>query len=295
MERPEDPRRALILILLASACFATMWAATRALPGSVGPFETVFFRGVVGTILGAAIHVVRGIPFRPQARVVLLVRSAAGALALLCTYGAIQTAGCEIATANMLLKTAPLWVVLMSRPVLGERPGARAKVALLVGLAGAALALGPSHASERLGIALGLLSGVLSAAAYLSVRWLASTDDPNTIVTCFAAFLALATAPVVAAHVARDGLPDGRALALYLLIGTAGTSAQLFMTNAFRHASAAVVSISGLAEIGFTALLSIAIFHEAPTWNAAVGGGLAVAAGIWATQPGNRQPAPAES
>jgi drug/metabolite transporter (DMT)-like permease len=296
MERPEDPRRALILILLASACFAAMWAGTRALrdlPGSIGPVETVFYRGLVGTILGLGIHAARGIPFRPQAKLVLLVRSATGALALLCTYGAIQSAGCEIATANLLLKTAPLWVVLLSRPVLGERPGSRAKAALVVGLAGVALALGPSHASERLGVGLGLLSGVLSASAYLAVRWLTSIDDPTTIVTCFAGFLALATAPIVGVRVAREGLPDGRVLGVLLLIGVAGTSAQLFMTNAFRHASAAAVSISGLAEVGFTALLSLALYHETPTWNAAVGGGLAVAAGVWATA--ERRPAPVES
>lgn len=294
MERTDDPRRALVLILLASASFACMWASTRALrevaPG-VTPLETVFFRGVIGTIAGAAIHAWRGIPFRPRNKVVLVVRSATGMLALLCTFAAIQMAHTEIATANLLYKTAPLWVVLLSKPILGEAPGGRAKTALIVGLAGSALALGPSGEGERLGVALGLLSSVFTASAYMSIRRLVATEDPTTIVTCFTAFLAVSMAPFVAVHLWRSW-PSPRALGLLVLVGVAGTAAQLFMTNAYRHATAAAVSVASLAEVGFTALASFVIFREMPTWNVALGGGLAVAAGVWATSARARDATP---
>src|SRR4051794_20012265 len=116
----EDPRRALVLILLASASFAGMAAGVKALSPAVGTVETVFFRGLIGLLVGTALHVGRGLTFEPHAKWVIVTRAVTGGAALLCYYGAIHDFGCELGTANLLLKTAPLWVVLLSSRLLGE-------------------------------------------------------------------------------------------------------------------------------------------------------------------------------
>jgi drug/metabolite transporter (DMT)-like permease len=291
-EKGDDPKRAFVLILLASASFAGMVASVKALPPEIATVETVFFRGIVGVVVGAAIHLARGLAFRPQAIGVNLVRSTSGGLALLCYYGAVHDHGCEIATANLLLKTAPLWVSLLSAPLLGESTGPRTRLALVMGTAGAALTLGPAPASERLGVALALASGLFSAGAYLSVRRLAASDHPVSIVTFFTACLTLATGPFAVTALVRDGVPAPRVLALLVSVGVCGTAGQLFMTNAYRHASAAVVSIGGLAEIGFAAVLSVALFGDRPSLYAGAGGALAVVAGVIATWPAKAQTRP---
>src|SRR4051812_43683350 len=93
-EPRDDPRRALVLILLASASFAGMVATVKGLPKDVTTFETVFFRGLVGVVVGSVLHAALGLSFRPKAIGINLTRSVSGGLALLCYYGAVHEHGC---------------------------------------------------------------------------------------------------------------------------------------------------------------------------------------------------------
>jgi drug/metabolite transporter (DMT)-like permease len=283
---PQSPRRAFLLSAISSACFAGMFASLKLLPPRIGSLESLFYRGLIGVITCAAVLRIRGARFRPGSWRVNLLRSLCGVIAILCQYFAIHEAGCELATANLLSQAAPLWILLLSAPILGERPGPRAKIALAVGLLGTALALGPSHASERLGLGLALTSGAFSAFALLSVRKLASTEDATSVVLFFMGFAALVMLPFAAAALRRHGVGEPRELLLLLLVGGLGTAGQLFMTQAYRYASASTVSIAGLLQVVFAAVLSFTLIGApAPSWTAIAGGILVVTAGLFVTEP----------
>src|SRR5581483_7545863 len=195
----ERPLLAFAFSLAASLAFTGMSVSVRALGPAVGTPETVFFRGLAGGLLGAVIHLVARRPLHVSAPGVMLLRIITGTLSLLCYYGAIESGDrAALATANLLLKTAPVWVALGASFLLGERAGSRTWLALAVGLAGAALALlGPTGSADRSAVILGVLSGICAAGAYLSVRKLASSEDPLTVVTLFSCGIAVVLAPVV--------------------------------------------------------------------------------------------------
>jgi S-adenosylmethionine uptake transporter len=298
MERapPADrPLLAFAFSLAASLGFTGMGVCLRALPASVGTPETVFARGVIGGLLGLLVHLVMRRPLRTTAPGVLVIRTIVGTLSLFCYYGAVKgltwgedaPAG-ALATANLLLKTAPVWVALGAGFLLGERAGTRTWVALVVGVTGASIALFKRDASTAQGVVvLGLLAGVFAAGAYLAVRRLAASEDPLTVVTLFSVGVAVIMGPVVL--VRWRPIPDSRSLLLLLGVSLCGTLAQVLMTHAYRHSKAAIVAVSGLAEVAFTVAAAMVFFGERPPVATFVGGGLAVFAGLVATWP--RRPA----
>ncbi len=282
----DNPRRAYVLIVLASAFFAAMFAAVKLLPERVGSSEVLFVRGLIG-VAGASI--VLGLTrerFRPGALRTNLVRSACGCASVLCQYYALHEAGAELATANLLTQGAPLWILLLSRPLLGERALSRTKWALAAGLFGTALALGPSAASERTGLFLALASGGFSALALLSVRKLASTENPASVVLFFMGFAALVSAPLALRGLSVHGSWTAREWALLVAIGVLGTAGQLVMTEAYRYGSAASVSIAGLSQVAFSALLSFLVLRSAaPSIGAIAGGIIVLGAGLFSVRP----------
>lgn len=289
----DRPLRALVFSIVASVFFSGMGVCVKALHGAVGTPETVFFRGVTGTLVGLAAHAVTRRRVRTSAPGTLVLRIIAGTLSLLCYYGAIEgAAGDEgaLATAGLLLKTAPVWVALGAGFLLGERASARTWIALAVGVAGAAIALlAPAGAAGYANVVLGLLSGIFAAAAYLSVRRLAVSEDPLAVVTLFSLGLAVLIAPWVLAR--RQALPDARSAELLVGVSLCGTVAQLLMTHAYRHGQAAIVAVSGLSEVAFTVAAAVLLFDERPSPATFVGGGLAIVAGLVATAPA-RTPTP---
>ncbi|MBI3724751.1 DMT family transporter [bacterium] len=268
-----------------------MGVCVKAIGPEVGTPETVFARGLVGGAVGLLLHVALRRKLAMAAPLVMLFRILAGTGSLLCYYAAIEGAvggKGELATASMLLKTAPLWVALLAGWLLGEPVSGRTWIALLVGLLGlGATLLGPAGVGGRSAVVLGLLAGVFAAFAYLSVRRLATREEPLTVVTLFSLGTAALMAPVVGLRFLSHAcdLPGGRAGLLLLGIGVSGTVAQVFMTHAYRHGKAAVVSLSGLAEVAFNVLAGVLLFGERPSPWALAGSGLAVIAGLAASWP----------
>ena len=134
---------------------------------------------------------------------------------------------------------------------------------------------------------LGLLSGVCAAVAYLSVRRLATGEDPLSVVTLFSLGLATLMAPYVV--VRWKPIPDQRSFALLAGVAFCGTTAQILMTHAYRHGRASIVAVSGLAEVAFAVAASIIIFGEPISATTFAGGGLAVLAGLVATWPSSQR------
>jgi drug/metabolite transporter (DMT)-like permease len=282
----DRPARAFALSLVSSAAFAGMFACHKLLPAAVTSMQSLFGRGVIGVLACALLLRAQRASFRTSSPRVQFLRAACGATAILCQYYAIHEFGCELATATLLNLAAPLWILLFSGPVLGERPGPRTHVALALGLIGAALALAPSHPSERIGLALALASGAFSAAALLSVRHLAARENPDAVVLYFMAFATVITGPFAIGDFARGGAWGPRDVALFLAVGVLGTFGQLVMTRAYRYASAATTSIAGLAQVFFAGILSFFVIGDRPpSWIPIAGGLLVLVAGLIATEP----------
>ena len=298
------PGRALLLVLLASLAFAGLAASVKAflrqVGAEVGLGPPVFARGLLGLVVCFAWARARGSSLRPRNRGALAARCLIGAAAMLCFYGAIGPLDAELSTSTMLLKSSPLWVALLSPALLGERPGRRTWLGVLLGGAGLLLLVLAMRAAEstpahgpvgalpvepphRLaGLLLCLVAGLLSAGAYLSLRGLAASDDASTVVFAFSAVLAAGALPFLG-PLARSGTWSPSAWVLLLAAGVLGTLGQIFLTAAYRWGTAAAVTVGGLSEVGLALLASLLVFGQRPAPLALLGGALAMLAGILAS------------
>lgn len=289
---PIRPLLALGLVVLASLAFALVAATVKELstvPGC-GAAPPILSRGLVGFAVCALWARRRGRTIRPSSWRMLAWRCAAGVGAIACYYRALGPGGTDMVTAALLLKTSPLWVALLSPWLVGERSGGRTWLALAVGLVGVVVAsLDPAKGwapqAASWGIGLALVSGAFSGLAYVALRQLARTDDPLTVVATFSAALMLVSLPLTLLNVHHVGDWSPRTWGLLAAAGVLGTGGQLLLTAAYRHGTAAAVAIGGLSELAMQGALSVLYFHQAPTREALVGGGLAMLAGFLATQP----------
>ncbi len=282
----DNPRRAYALIVLSSAFFAAMFAGLKFLPERISSPEVLFVRGLIGVSGAGLVLLVTRERWRPGALKTNLLRSTVGALSVVCQYFAVHEAGAELASATLLNQSAPLWILLLSAPLLGERTVARTRWALPVGLIGTALALGPTASGERLGLFLALLSGGFAALALLYVRKLVSTENAASVVLFFMGFATLASAPFALWKLSERGGWTAREFGVLAAVGALGTAGQLVMTQAYRYGTAASVSIAGLAQVAFAAIFSFAVLGSAPPSVAAIAGGILVLlAGLLALRP----------
>jgi drug/metabolite transporter (DMT)-like permease len=214
----------------------------------------------------------------------LWVRSVAGSVSLVCTFYALTRLPPHVVLT--LTNTFPLWVAVLSWPVLGERPSPAVWLAALTGVAGVALIQAQVRQAEGpldpFAVGLALVASVSTAVAMLGLHRLQDLD-PRAIVAHFsgvAALFCLASLFIGPAPAARH-LGDSRTLGLLLAVGGTATAGQLFLTRAFAAGPPAKVSVVGLTQVVFA--LGLYLLLERPEFHPAtlVGIALVMAPTAW--------------
>jgi drug/metabolite transporter (DMT)-like permease len=195
------------------------------------------------------------------------------------------------ANAIFLQDTAPLYVLLLSPWLLGERAGRGDLLFLGALAAGAALLFaGTSEPAvtapaPRLGNVLALASGLAWALCLLGLRWLSvrsamSGDEPLAAVVT-GCLLAFAVAAAVLApdtpYPAAEWSARNWAILGYLGVVQIGL-AYIFVTRAMRRVAALEASLLLLAEPVFTPIWAWWLLGEQPSPVALAGGAIIVAA-----------------
>ena len=222
--------RARTLLFGAGVLFGLASVLTRlaALDG-LGGGQATFVRFAVGLLAVLALFAARPGTFRPVRHGLLASRGLFGGLAALLFYLAI--ARIPAGEATLLNNTFPIWAVVISFFLLGERPTGHLALALLVASVGVFLVLGGGKVRFGLGPGelLGIGSAVLGGAAVTSIRVLRSTDNTPTI------FFAMTLGGlVVSSPFALAPWPSGPAPWLLAVgVGLVTFLAQLLMTEAY--------------------------------------------------------------
>jgi len=211
----------------------------------------------------------------------LWIRSLAGSTSLLCTFFALSRL--PVADVLALTNTFPIWVALLSWPLLGEMPSPRIWLAIAVGVVGVLLIQQPHLAHGDGAILFALAASICSAVAMLGLHRL-HTIDPRAIVVhfsgvatlfCIAAFFVFDHAP------AQHSLDKGWALLGLLAVGLTATIGQLFLTKAFAAGPPAKVSLVALTQIVFGLLADVLVFDHDLNLVSLAGIALVVTPTVW--------------
>lgn len=276
-------QRAILCVLASSACFTVAAAFVKFIGDAVPTSEIVLFRSTVAALcMIPLMWRAGGWPVlhtrRPLGHAWRLLAGLAG------MYGSFYGyARLPLATVTALGFSMPIFLALLSVPLLRERVGPDRGAALAAGLVGVLLVLRPWEGSGGLPLApaLVVMGGVLCwALAMVSIRRLGQSGERNiTIVLLFtlggSVVSGLLCIPVWVT-------PSGWVLAALVGVGAVSAVAQLLMTEGYRSGEATMLAPFEYGAILYTVLLGFLVWGEAPgAWEFA-GIAVLVASGLYA-------------
>lgn len=277
-----------LLMLGASLLFAVMGVGVKLASAEYSAGEIVLYRSLLGLLFMAAALRVRRISWRTSVPGMHLGRCLGGTTALCLWF--YSFGGLPLGTAMTLNYLSSVWIALFligGAVLLGPARGGpdwRLVLAVLAGFAGVALVLRPTIEQDQLWHGLmGLLSGVLSATAYLQVTALGRVGEPGERVVFYFSVAGVVAGAALTALMGGMHGHSPRGVLLLLGLGTAATVAQWMMTRAY--ATGATLGIAALQYMGivFGFVFGVWLFNDPVTPMALAGMALIIGAGVSAS------------
>lgn len=188
----------------------------------------------------------------------LWLRSIAGSLSLVASFYAFTRL--NVSTVMTLTNMFPVWVAVLSWPMLGKPPAPRVWLAVLTGVAGVYLIHDPAGGSE-LAVVIALASSFSTAVAMLGLHRLHGVD-PRAVVVHFSATAAVfSAAAFVAFPFSADFDWEWRSVYLLLAVGLTASVGQVLLTKAFAAGEPAKVSVASLTQVVFALLFDVLQGH----------------------------------
>lgn len=198
-----------------------------------------------------------------RARRPLLVTIRALCLAGLTMFQMLALARMPVAEATAISFVTPLLVVLLARPLLGEKIGLFRWGAVIAGFVGVLLVANPGGDVDPLGVTY-VLCGALCGTGYqLLSRSLASTESTSTMLfyTGLAGIVFFLPGVVLAPMPPNPGLLDG---VLLLCVGALGGVGHYLFTRAYKFASASLIAPFSYLQLLWAGILGWLVFNRVP-------------------------------
>lgn len=183
-----------------------------------------------------------------------------------------------LAETYAILFTTPLFITVLSVPILGEVVRLRRWAAVVVGLIGVMVVLQPGTATLGLGHLAALMAALGSAVAAIVMRKIGS-DERSVVMMLY---------PMVANFVVMGSLlplvykpmplVDLGAIALIALLGSA---AAFLVIQAYKRAEAVIVAPMQYSQILWATAFGFLLFEEKPEQSVVVGAAIIVASGVY--------------
>lgn len=205
-------------------------------------------------------------------------RGVFGSTALMLSFTAITRIG--PGESAFLTATSAVFVALLGPWVLGQKNSWLVWLAILGSFAGVSLLFKPDgHSVDLIGRAMALLSGFLSALAYLMVARAGRSNSPQSVIFYFCLVAVILHGGYFAVYGVR--LPQQLEIWGFLLFtGILGSGAQHFMTRAYQLAPAALVSAVGYLAPVLSLAWGVVFFAQLPGQNALLGSMLILLFGV---------------
>ncbi len=269
---------AIGVICCASLFFAMLFACVKLLGAGYSPFQVLLMRYIIGLAVSLPFLWRTGPALwqtdRPFGHVLRAVYGLAATFAMF--YAVTRM---PIATVTAISFAMPLFLTVLSVPLLQEPVGWRRAIAALVGFGGVLIIVNPGSGLNW--VALIALGGAFFyAMAVVSIRQLSKREPANRIYFLYAlANIAIAGAAMPWVWVT----PTAKDWLIFLLIGTLGAVAQYGFLIAYRHAPATVLAPFDYTQILFALAIGYFVWAETPASQSFLGGVIIIASGffIW--------------
>lgn len=271
---------------LGALFFAIMGVCIKLASQGYGTLEIVFYRGLTGVVLFSALLWLRGTPLATPVPLLHVRRTLAGITAMSLWFYAIGHL--PFATSMTLNTMSSVWLGTLVIVAAWWKTRRIAYpwlfVAVLCGFAGVVLLLNPRMAgNDPLAALLGLISGMMSAVAYLQVSALGRAGEPETR-TVFYFSLGTTLVGLVGVLLFSGFSPlEWRTAWLLPATGIFASLGQWCMTRAYTRGSTLVVATLQYLGIVYASLFSLWLFQERLEPAAWLGMVIIVLSGIAAT------------
>ncbi len=260
-------------MLLAALCFSLMGGSAKLLKESFNAGQLVFFRNVIGAVGLTAAFIIKPPVNRGGKFHWLLFRGLMGTIALYTLLYCVLHI--PLSTAMTYNLTSAIFIALFSFLFFREYHGPAVLLAVVLGFAGMLLVYKPNMHYPWYFHAVGLLSGIVSAIAYITLGKLAPYYDARVIVSSFIfCGILIPSIFMIAgqlAHIPYDDFffiqwrwPQGIEWIYILWLGIAALFGQYFVTKAYGADKAGIVSVFGYSNIIFSVFIGMALGDSFP-------------------------------
>ncbi len=271
--------KGIICILISLVFFSIMDAVMKYLTADYTALQVAFIRAVSSLpLLMLVIPVLGGYrSLRTQRFKMHMVRSLLGVLML--TLVIFCLSRLSLADAYAIFFTAPLFITVLSIPMLGEQVGRHRWLAIVIGFIGVLVILKPSGEGF---VDIGGLAGLLGAFCYALVaiftRQLSDTETVASLTLYFLVTLAI-VAGVLSIPVWQP--IDWSQWPVFLLMGVSGAVGMVLLAFAFRYAVASVIAPFDYTAMIWAILIGYWVWGDLPSVRLYLGMGIIIGAGLY--------------
>ena len=281
--------RGILFMLLAAFGFSVMGGAAKMLKGSFTAGQLVFYRNAVGLLFLMIGFMVKPPQNKGGKLPWLIFRGLMGTVALYSLLYCVLHL--PLGTAMTYNLTSTLFIAVFSFLLFKEYHGKEVVFAVLLGFAGMILVYKPAMHFPWYYHLAGLISGISSAIAYLTVGRLTAYYDSRVIVLAFVfTGVLLPTISMLLQHFTGwvpDEIfiidwkwPSGIQWFYILILGSAALFGQYFVTRAYGSDKAGIVSAISYANIIFSVFIGMLLGDSFPDWLSLAGIGCIIFSGI---------------
>ena len=272
------PARAILLMVGSVVFFAVMDALVKDLGTRYPTMQVMFFRSLFAfvPIMFLILHGGSMKVLRMNSPAGHLLRSLVGVGAMFCFFYAYSRM--PLAEVVAISFAAPVFVVALSVPLLGETVGPRRWAAVPVGFVGVMVMLQPDAGLLRSIALVPLIGTLFFALAMIVLRKLGRTESSASVAFTFTLSCTIVSGlalPFVWVS------PDPVDLAALVAVGLLGGVGQILMTSAFRHGDVAVVAPFEYTAMIWASLLGFVFWGEIPGLNIWIGVAIVMASGLF--------------
>lgn len=280
-QRGAARRHAVLMVLAAAAVFSVAGALVKGLQGALPLAEVVVCRNLFGIPLLLPLVWRAGgwsalRTRNPKLHAIRMLTGLVGMVGAFYGYAVLP-----LATVTALGFTMPLFLTLLSIPLLGEKVGPRRGAAVLAGFGGVLLMAVPGSggAANALGTAAVLAGAVGWALSMITIRRMGDAGESNATIVLWFALGATAVSSVVA--VPLWVAPSPLQWAMLAGTGLLSAGAQVMMTEAYRRGEATLLAPFEYSAIIWTTAMGAVVWAELPDgWDFA-GIAVLVASGLY--------------